>query len=127
MFFYAAIFQIAIYFFLYTSLRNFKSFLIWFGFGIIHLILFLIFKGDSKLQMKRGNASNELINSIPLLLLFQLMRYISLKIQHREFVMPSKGGGTDLFENKNPSPTDYLILIIYMGSFTGLNILMASI
>ncbi|SDE17220.1 hypothetical protein SAMN05216464_104217 [Mucilaginibacter pineti] len=112
--------QMFLYFFMYVSLRNFRSYLIWFGFGIGHLILYFIYKGDLELQMYRGNPSAGLVNTIPLLLLFQLLRYASRKIQRREFVAPAKGGGPDLIENKKVTFIDFAICMIYIGSWLGL-------
>jgi FtsH-binding integral membrane protein len=123
---YIVLTQLLLYFFLYTSLRNFRSYLIWCGFGLIHVVLYLIFKDNPELQMKKGNPSTGLVNTIVLLLLFQLLRYISRKIQHREFVAPAKGGGPDLFENKKVTFTDFVIFVIYMGSWFGLTILTLS-
>jgi hypothetical protein len=78
---YITISQLGLYFGLYTSLRNFKAYLIWFGFGLVHLLLVFIFRRDPTLEMYRGNPSYLLVNTIILLLLFQLLRYISLKMQ----------------------------------------------
>jgi hypothetical protein len=119
---YAVTAQIFMYFFLYVSLRNFTSFLIWSGFSFVHILMYLIFKGNSELIMVRGNPSFQLINTSVLLVLFQLLRYFSIKMQHREFVVPSKGGGKDLFENKEISPVDYVVLLIYMASWFGLTV-----
>ncbi|MGF7077011.1 hypothetical protein ABIC84_004975 [Mucilaginibacter sp. 3215] len=123
---YIVLTQLLLYFFLYVSLRNFSSYLIWFGFSIVHLFLYLIFKRYPGPQMVRGNPSTGLVNTIILLLLFQLLRYVSLKIQHREFVAPAKGGGPDLFENKKVSFADFTIFIIYMASWFGLTMLSLS-
>jgi len=38
-------------------------------------------------------------------------------MQKREFVVPSRGGGKDLFDNIEPSVTDYLLFVIYFASF----------
>lgn len=123
---YAVLSQLGIYFGLYTSLRNFKAYLLWLGFGLVHLMLFLCFRGNPTIEMYRGNATNVLLNTIILLLLFQLLRYLSLKIQHREFVAPAHGGGLDLFENKKMTFADFVIFVIYMGSWFGLCILSIS-
>jgi len=117
---YAGFTQLFSYVFLYVSLRNFKVYLIWLSFGVIHFILYLCFKADAALEMVNGNASRLLINTLPLLLLFQLLRYFSMKVQQREFVVPAKGGGTDIIERKKISGIDYLILLIYLGSWFGL-------
>jgi len=115
--------QLSLYFGLYTSLRNLKSYLIWCFFGLLHLLVYFLTKSDQSLEMARGNASIILINTIPLLILFQVLRYISLELQHREFVAPAHGGGKDLFENKKVTFVDFIIFIIYIGVCVGLFIL----
>lgn len=117
---YAFITQISLYFGLYTSLRNLKSYVIWCCFGLFQLCVYFFIKDDPSLQMPRGNPATDLRNTIVLLLLFQILRYISLKLQNREFVAPAHGGGKDLFENKQPSFVDFIILIMYFASFAGL-------
>jgi hypothetical protein len=112
--------QLSIYIFLYVSLRNFKVYLIWMFFSFVNILMYFIFRKNPDLVMYRGNPSSGLINTIVLLLLFQLLRYFSLQIQHREFVAPAKGGGKDLIENRELTLADYSILIIYMGSWFGL-------
>lgn len=115
--------QLFSYIFLYVSLRNFQVYLIWLLFGIIHFILYLYLEGDAELQMVRGYPSRLLVNTIPLLLLFQFLRYLSMKVQRREFVVPAKGGGPDLIENKKVSGADYFIMLIYIGTWLGLTML----
>jgi hypothetical protein len=114
--------QLFIYFFLYVSLRNFTAYLIWFAFGLLNLILFFFFKSNERLNMVRGNPAWELLNTIILLWLFQVLRFLSLKVQKREFRTVSRNG-KDLFENKDISGTDYLIFIIYFVSWFGLTML----
>ena len=58
-----------------------------------------------------------------LLLLFQLLRFLSIKIQIREFVAPSKGGNYDIVYNVKVSNTDKILFFIYMGSWFGLSYL----
>jgi hypothetical protein len=70
--------------------------------------------------MVHGTALSGLLNTIPLLMLFQLLRYLSFAIQHREFVAPSRGSTTDLFENKKITLADYTIFIIYILACAGL-------
>ncbi len=118
--FYGVITQLGLYFALYTSLRNFNSYSIWCGFGFFHLLVYFIFKDDPSLQMPRAHASSLLRNTIVLLFLFQLLRYISVKLQHREFVAPAHGGGKDLFENKAVTFIDFVIFMIYIGAFAAL-------
>jgi hypothetical protein len=123
LFFYTVLPHLAGYFFLYKALRNFTMYLVCFGFAVVHLILYFLFRGSPNLEMARGDISPMLIDSIILLVLFQILRYISLKMQKREFVLPSRGGGKDLFDNIEPSMTDKLLFVIYFGSFFGLTYL----
>jgi hypothetical protein len=122
---YAIMTQLSFLLFLYVSLRNFRFYLIWLYFGVIHFILFLCFKGSSELKII-GNPSRLLANTLPLLFLFQMLRYFSVKAQQREFVSPAKGYEGDLIENKKPTGADYVISIIYVGMWFGLTILSAS-
>ncbi|WP_316846370.1 hypothetical protein [Pedobacter psychrodurus] len=124
---YIVLSQLGMYFGLYTSLRNFKAYILWLSFGVVHLILFLCFRGNPSIEMYRGNPTVGLLNTVILLMLFQLLRYLSLKFQHREFVAPAKGGGPDLFENKKVTFADFVIFVIYMGSWFGLTVLFLSL
>ena len=117
---YAVSTQLGGYFFMYKAIRDFTIYLICFGFAVIHVLLYFLFKGNPNLEMVRGNPSPMLIDSIILLVLFQILRYLSLKIQKREFVVPSRGGGKDLFDNIAPSATDYTLFVIYFASWYGL-------
>ncbi|TWI97179.1 hypothetical protein JN11_03639 [Mucilaginibacter frigoritolerans] len=123
---YIVLSQLGMYFGLYTSLRNFTSYLLWLGFGVVHILLFLFFRGSPTIEIYHGNPTIGLLNTIVLLLLFQFLRYVSLKIQHREFVAPAKGGGPDLFENKKLTFADFVIFVIYMGTWFGLTMLSIS-
>ena len=120
---YVVLTQLGIYFFLYGALRNFKLYLIWCGFGVLHVIMYLLFRGNPKLDMVKGNPSSGLLNTIILLLLFQVLRFLSIKIQIREFVAPSKGGNYDIVYNVKVSNTDKILFLIYMGSWFGLSYL----
>ncbi|MGF7076363.1 hypothetical protein [Mucilaginibacter sp. R-33] len=112
---YAISTQLFFYGFLYVSLRNFRSYLIWLCFGIIHFIVFLWFRYDVELGIGMANPSGALANTFPLLLLFQLLRMFSIKAQKREFGVPSKGARTDWIEGEKITGIDFLIFVIYMG------------
>jgi hypothetical protein len=122
---YTVLLQLFMYFFLCVSLRNFTSYLIWCGFGMVQIIMYFVFRGNPDLQMPRGDPSTGLLNTIVLLILFQFLRYFSRQIQNREFVAPSRGR-IDLLENKKITLTDYIIFVIYMGAWGGLTALEVS-
>jgi hypothetical protein len=123
---YIVITQLGIYFFLYGPLRNFKLYLIWCGFGILHVMMYFVFRGNHKLDMVKGNPSAALLNTIILLLLFQVLRFLSIKMQLRELVAPSKGGDYDIAYNIKVSITDKILFLVYMGAWFGLSYLALS-
>jgi hypothetical protein len=123
LFFYALLPHLAGYFFLYKVLRNFTMYLVCFGFAVLHILLYFLFKSKSNFEMVKLNPLPGLINSIILLIVFQILRYLSLKMQKREFVVPSRGGGKDLFDNMEPSAIDYALFVIYLASFYGVSYL----
>jgi hypothetical protein len=85
-------------------------------------MLFLWFKNSTELNTGMASPSIALANTLPLLLLFQLLRLFSLNVQHKEFGVPSKGGRTDWIEDKKITGIDILIGVIYMGACVGLSI-----
>lgn len=110
---YALMLQMFAYFFLYGNLRNFKCYLVWFGFSIIHLAMYFVMRDDRRLQSESGNPAALLRNTLILLLFFQLLRYISLKVQHLELVMPSKVGNIDDFDHRKITLTDRILFLAY--------------
>jgi hypothetical protein len=112
---YAFLTQFCLYVFCYKSLRNLTVFFIWVAIGLFHLYLFSILKNDETLQMFRGHSATPLRNTVPLLLLFQVFRFLSAKIQGQELVGPSRGSTTDLFEERRVNWLDYTFFVIYAG------------
>src|SRR5215831_12584308 len=106
-FFYAFFTQFFLYGFCYKSLRNLTVYFIWIIFGLLHFYLYIILKNDPTLQMVRGHAATPLRNTIPLLILFQILRFLSANIQGQELVSPSKGGTTDLFDERRVNWLDF--------------------
>lgn len=110
---YPTVSQLFIICFLYKSLRNLLSYLIWLSFGIFHLFVYIVTKNDTYPNIVGGHASWAFKTTVPLLLLYQILRFVSRKIQLREFVIPSRGG-TDLFDDIKPSITDKVIFAVNM-------------
>ena len=109
-----------IYFILYLSLRNFKCYLVWLGFSIIHLAMYFVMKDDQQLLSVQGNPVLLFCNTIVLLLFFQLLRYISLKTQHMELVSPSRGSDQDYFNTRKVTPIDKTLFLAYFAAFGAL-------
>jgi len=118
--------QLSIYLFLYASLRNMTSYVIWFGFGLLHVVLYFLFKYASILPSEDRDGSIIFLNTIILLWLFQILRYLSFKMQKREFVSPAKAHPKDLFDERSATGTDYFIFVVYWGTFMGLTFLALS-
>lgn len=114
--------QLFIYTFFYVSLRNLKAFTAWFFITLIHLIIYFVFIRKDQTN-KYWYPSLGFLNTIILLILYQILRYISLKLQRREFVSPAKGGGLDLIENKKLTATDYFLFVIYFLSWWALTMI----
>jgi|TARA_B110000977_G_scaffold181676_1_gene242595 hypothetical protein len=64
--------------------------------------------------MLNGNASQGLKNTVVMLVLFQVLRFVSLKIQNLELVPADRSGFNDLDERKI-SMVDYILFFIYPG------------
>jgi hypothetical protein len=108
-----------LYLFNYRSLRNLTVYLIWILFGVIQLIAYFHLKDDSSLKMINGHAARGLRDTIILLIVFQVLRIISLNVQHQELVSPSRGG-IDLYDERQVNWFDNLLFIVYMGCGVGL-------
>ncbi|HEX8019022.1 hypothetical protein [Mucilaginibacter sp.] len=112
LFFYVLPLQMFNYLLNYVSLRNLKTFLIWCGFGAVHICLFFLFKNNTVYNGARGL----LLNTTILLLLYQGLRIASRKIQKQELGMPTNDY-KDLFDNRNITFLDFIFFVIYWGSF----------
>jgi len=62
--------------------------------------------------MLNGNASQGLRNTVVMLVLFQVLRFVSLKIQNLELVPADRSGFNDLDE-RIISMADYILFFIY--------------
>jgi hypothetical protein len=120
-FFYAVVPQLFNYWLNYKSLKNLKVYFIWIGFAVMHVCLYCFLKNDPFYKGVRG----ALINTILLLVLYQLIRITSLKIQNQELAMPTKDW-KDLFTNRSVTFLDFILFVIYSGCFYLLTIFAVS-
>jgi len=79
--------QLGAFVFMFTLLRNFTFYLIWIGFAVLHFVMYYLFSSNHKFEIERANT---FLNTIILLVVFQMLRYLSLKIQKREFRVPQR-------------------------------------
>lgn len=108
--------QFFFYFFNYKSLRNLTVYVFWVVVGIIHLYFYFQLKDNQALLNVRGHSATGLRNTLVLLLLFQVLRFISAKTQGQELVCPSKGSRTDLFDDRRITVIDFVLFVVYIGS-----------
>lgn len=112
--------HLMLYGFNYKSLRNLAVYLIWFAFAFLHLFVYFQLRGNPMLQSFDSDAATGLRNTIVLLLLFQVLRYVSIRIQGQELVCPSRSG-TDLFDGRKFTFTDFILFAVYIGSVFALH------
>lgn len=100
----------------YKSLRNLLVYIFWILIGLIHLFIYFQLKDVAMFQMPGGHVATGLRNTIILLLFFQVLRFISLKIQGQELVCPSKYSRTDTFDDREVTQFDFFLFIVYIGA-----------
>ncbi len=120
LFWYAFGTQSLLYALNYHSLRNLIPYIFWCGIGLMHFFLFWNLKDDTSLWMQEAHAATGLRNTIILLVLFQILRIISYKMQGSDLVMISRMDSKDIFDERITTPIDFLLFLIYMGSVIGL-------
>jgi hypothetical protein len=119
--FYTIATHLFIYVFNYKSLRNLLVYVVWFLFGSDHFVAYVILEQGYSLETEQaGDALLNLRNTIILLVVFQVLRIISLKIQHQELVAPDRGGRIDIFEERSVNWLDYILFVIYIVCVFGL-------
>lgn len=109
--------QLFLYSFQYRALRNFNYFLIWVIIGVIHFCAFLFLKNSPEYLFDQSHldAVNVLRSTLISLLLFQILRFLSLQIQNKELIMPAKNGGTDLYDNRKGTIFDVICFFVFLG------------
>lgn len=108
--------QLFLYFFNYKSLRNLTVYSFWIAVGFLHLFFYFQLRENTMLQNVRGHSATGLRNTIILLLLFQVLRFISARTQGQELVCPSKGSRTDLFDDRKITFIDFILFVVYIGT-----------
>ena len=109
-----------LYFFNYKSLRNFYVYLFWCAIGILHLYLYFQFKDDKLLDFYRTSAFLPFRNTLILLVLFQLLRWLSRKVSGLELVAPSKSR-TDIWDGRKATPIDLVCFVVFFAATVILN------
>jgi hypothetical protein len=116
LFLYACVPLLMLYFIGYRALRNIFYFLCWLVIAVIHLYIYCKVKDNPLFAPNKFRDINIVIgfrNTIISLLILQVLRYASLKIQGQELVSVSKGGTTDLFDGRKITLTDKTLFLVY--------------
>ncbi len=102
------------YFFNYESLRKFNVWLIWFGFSLIHVFIYY----RLELDQVDWPSIRGLRNYSVFLIIHQVFRLASLKIQKKEFVALGKSK-TDLWDERLIRVTDLVLfpIIVFLIVF----------
>jgi hypothetical protein len=120
LFFYSFLTPFFLYLFGYVALRNLTYYFLWVIIAIIHFAICWQIKDDQSLFMYKGSAAPGLKSTIFALVLFQILRFASLKIQYQELVAPSRGSRTDLYDERKINFLDMIFFLVYIGSVLAL-------
>src|SRR5690349_13751926 len=112
---YGVLTQSLLYVYCYRTLRKRNSFLIWLGFALIHFGMYLWINNSTTLNNQIGPGYTILRNTLPLLLVILVLRWISLKWQKKELV------GFFRYDKK-VSYLDLLLLLIYVLTMMTLSV-----
>jgi hypothetical protein len=114
--------QLLLYLLNYKSLRNLTVYIVWIVIASAHLLFYFHLKDNPELQNVHSHAATGLRNTIILLLLYQILRVISLNTQRQELVAPTRGGTTDIFEDRKLTFIDYVLFVVYFATTIILNV-----
>ncbi len=117
---YCVISQIGLYLFYYKALRNLTFYLLCLGIGGLHLVLFNLILADHQSTLTLIQYASNLRNTLPLLVLFQILRCLNLLIQDQELVSPQRSSFKDMHDKRYVMPTDYLFFVVYIFFFVTL-------
>ena len=107
---------LALLFFGYVLLRDIRKYIVWLLVAIFMIIIYKHFSELPALQMKRGSALRSFKSLICFLITFQACRLIYLRVTGEEYITPTKGGGRDIFEDRNPRVADFIMFIFLFAS-----------
>jgi hypothetical protein len=112
---YAVSGQLLLYTILYKSLRNFKVYIFWLIISLFHLCLYFLLKENGAYIKFHNNHIVGLRNTFILIILFQILRFVSLKIQNQELVSIGRSK-TDIYDQRETTKTDNILYLVYIVS-----------
>lgn len=105
--------QLVLMGFQYRAIRNLYMYLFWLVAGVGQATAAYAIKDVPLFQFAAGHVSVTMANTLVLVLLLQFLRYISLKLQKREFITP-----TDIYNERKARRVDYVCAFVYMVVYT---------
>ncbi len=110
----------------YKSLRKFNVWIVWIGFSLVHIYFYQDFGANTEFKRPNGSVTNGLQFTWVALILFQLLRLISIKTQDADLVAPAGPSRFDLWDNRRTNFIDYSLFAIYMVVMTVLDVVLGN-
>ena len=112
--------QMGIYVFYYKALRNLSFYFCWIAIGFIQMLMFYSIKDDPNLSTSIISSASNLRNTLPLVLLFQGFRILSLIVQDQELVSVSSIFNKDYHDDRYVNIIDFMLFFTYLMILVGL-------
>ncbi|OON67974.1 hypothetical protein [Hymenobacter sp. CRA2] len=107
--------QLLLYVLFYQSLRNPVFFALCCLFGGLHLLLYYLLRHSGvHIAGAPPTGCQSLRATLPLLLLFQCLRLVSLAAQALDLVCPAKHGQFDIYHERRVTLLDIVLLLVYL-------------
>ncbi len=101
-------------FFYYKALRNLTFYLIWVAIGFIHLLIFYLLNQDPSIPLSIKDSIANLRITLPLILLYQVFRLLSLFVQSQELVGISSTSFKDIHNDRYVNIIDFILFFMYL-------------
>lgn len=101
--------QLVLISFQYRAIRNLYMYLFWLVAGVGHATAAYLIKDVPLFQFPVGHISITMANTLVLVLLLQVLRFFSLKLQGQEFITPK-----DIHDERKVTWVDYVCTFAYM-------------
>lgn len=111
---YIGITHFTLIFLLYKSLRNMTVFITFNAIGLLHIWLYFYLNDDLSLRLQIGEALEAFKKTNQILILFQILRLVSLFLQEKELIVPLKDSDKDLFEEREKNLLDIVLFLLYL-------------
>lgn len=104
---------------LFRNLRNVKYFIVWTIIGLIQLLVYFVIKDNPDFLFPRGTGLSGLKSLLPVLIIFQILRQISLKVYNREMIISIRHFRMTMYEeedNRDMTWIEVLFSLILLAS-----------